>query len=93
MLSITHANRLGRCHVRELMLGIVVVGLVVGVVLGRNTERARRAFKDWGTGKTALKKYKTTMVGEIRRAVFTGLIVAVVIIAVVTFALGGGSES
>lgn len=78
---------------RELMLGIVAVGLAVGVILGRNTERARRAFKDWGTAKTALKKGKTVMVTEIRRAIVTGLIVAVVVIAVVTFAFSDRSGS
>lgn len=78
---------------RELMVGVIAVGLAAGLLVGRNTERARRAFKDWGAGRTAVKKYKTTMVGEIKRAVITGLIVAVVIIAVVSFALGGGSGS
>jgi hypothetical protein len=75
------------------MLGIVVVGLVIGVVLGRNTERARRSVKDWGTGKTALKKYRTVMLTEVRRALITGVIIAVVLIAVVTFALGTESGS
>jgi hypothetical protein len=93
MLSITHMKRLGRCDMREMMLGIIAVGLFVGIVLGRNTERARRAFKDWGTAKTALQKGKTAMVAEIRRAVITGLIIAVVVVAMVTFAFGAGSGS
>jgi hypothetical protein len=76
-----------------MMLGIVVVGLVAGVIVGRNTERARRSFKDWGTAKTAVTKYKTTMVTEIRRAIVTGLIIAVVVIAVVTFAFSDRSGS
>ena len=70
---------------RELMVGLIAVGLAAGLIVGRNTERARRSFKDWGAGKTALKKYKTTMVGEIRRAVITGVIIAAVVIGVVTF--------
>jgi Flp pilus assembly pilin Flp len=96
MLSITpetHHVGLGRCRVRELMLGIIAVGLVAGVFVGRNTERARRAFKDWGAAKTAVPKYRTTMVTEIRRALITGLIIAVVVIAVVTFAFSDRSGS
>lgn len=69
---------------RELMLGIVVVGLFVGIIVGRNTERARRAFKDWGAAKATVPKAKTIMITEIRRAVITGLIVALVVVAVLS---------
>jgi hypothetical protein len=79
--------------VREMMLGIVVVGLVAGVFVGRNSERARRAFKDWGTAKAAVPKYRSTMVNEIRRALITGLIIAIAVIAVVTFAFSDRSGS
>ncbi|MBX6749657.1 MAG: hypothetical protein IRY85_08285 [Micromonosporaceae bacterium] len=76
---------------REMMLGIIAVGLVAGVVLGRNTERARRAYKDWGTARAAVPKGRATAIAEIRRALITGVIIAVVVIALVTFALSNGS--
>ena len=76
---------------REMMLGIVAVGLIAGVVLGHHTERARRAYKDWGTAKAALPKGRATAVTEIWRALVTGVIITVVVIAVVTFALSNGS--
>lgn len=74
-----------------MMLGIVAVGLIAGLVLGRNTERARRAYKDWGAARAAVPKGRATAVAEIRRALVTGVIITVVIIALVTFALSGDS--
>jgi hypothetical protein len=66
--------------VRELMLGIVVVGLVVGAVVGRHIERARRGFRDWGVAKTATTKAKTTFFNDLKRAVLTvSLVVSVVV--------------
>lgn len=75
---------------REMMLGIVAVGLIAGVVLGRNTERARRAYKDWDAARAAVPKGRATAVSEIRRALVTGVLIAVAVIAVVTFALSNG---
>ena len=77
--------------VRELMLGMVVVGLVVGVILGRNTERARRTYKDWDAAKTALKKGRGLALGEIRKAAVTVLVIAAVLVGLFTLAIGGGA--
>jgi hypothetical protein len=66
---------------RELMLGLVVVGVVVGVIVGRNTERARRTYKDWDTAKTALKKGRAVALTELRRAAITVLIIVLVLAA------------
>ena len=76
---------------RELMLGIVVVGLAGGLVMGRTTERARRAYRDWGAAKTARKKGKTTAMGEIRRAMITGIVIAAVVVGVLTYVFTGGT--
>ena len=57
---------------RELLLGIIVVGVFIGVWIGRQTERARRTYKDWGTAKTALKKGRTIAFTEMRKAAVTG---------------------
>ena len=76
----------------ELMLGIIVVGLVAGIVVGRNTERARRSFKDWGTAKAAVPKYKTTFVTEIKRAIVTVLAIAAVVAGVIFIAFTRGDS-
>lgn len=76
---------------REMMLGIVAVGLVAGAFLGRNTERARRAYRDWGTARAAVPKGRATAVAEIWRALVTGVIIVVAVIALVTFALSNRS--
>jgi len=78
--------------VRELMLGIIVVGLVTGVVVGRNTERARRSFKDWGAAKAAVPKAKTTFMTEIRRAVVTVLAILAVVVGVIFIAFTRGDS-
>ena len=76
MLSIT-AIAPGEVGVRETLLGIVVVGLIAGIWIGRSTERARRTYKDWGAAKTALKKGRSIAMTEVRKA------------AVVVVVLGG----
>jgi hypothetical protein len=55
MLSTT-AFAPGEVSLRELMLGLIAVAVFVGIVVGRNTERARRTYKDWDAAKVALKK-------------------------------------
>jgi hypothetical protein len=90
MLSIT-AIAPGEVCVRELMLGMVVVGLVIGVVLGRNTERARRTYKDWDTAKVALRKGRSIALGEIRKAAVTILLIAAVLVGLFTLAIRGGA--
>jgi hypothetical protein len=72
--------------VRELMLGIVVVGLVAGVIVGRHAERARRGYKDWGTAKTATTKAKTTFFNDLKRAVFTVSVIVTVVVGLMVLA-------
>jgi hypothetical protein len=68
--------------VRELLLGIVVVGLLVGIWVGRQTERARRTYKDWGAAKVALKKGRSVAVGEARKAAVVVVVVGGLLIIV-----------
>jgi hypothetical protein len=72
---------------RDLMLGLVVVGVVVGIIVGRSTERARRTYKDWDTAKTALKKGRAVALTELRRAAITVLIIVLVLVALFVGAL------
>ena len=67
---------------RELLLGVVAVAVFVGVVLGRNTERARRTYKDWDTAKVALKKGRSIALAEIRKAIITVLVIGGLLLAV-----------
>jgi hypothetical protein len=67
---------------REMMLGMVVVSLIAGLAIGRNTERARRTYKDWGAAKTALKKGRSIAFGEIRKAAMTIIIIGGLLLAI-----------
>jgi hypothetical protein len=67
--------------VREMLLGIVVVGLVIGIWVGRQTERARRTYKDWDTAKVALKKGRGIAIGEIRKAALVVIVVGGLLLA------------
>jgi hypothetical protein len=55
----------GEVGVREMLLGVAVVCVVAGLVIGRHTERVRRNFKDYGTAKTAVTKYRQTVMATI----------------------------
>ena len=81
MLSIT-AIAPGEVGVRELMLGVVVIGVVAGIMVGRVTERARRNVKDYGVAKSAVPKGRSLAFGEMRRAAFTILVVGGVMTAI-----------
>jgi hypothetical protein len=59
--------------VREMMLGIVAVGLVVGVTIGRHAERVRRNVKDYGAAKAAVPKARQLSNGTIGKAVLATL--------------------
>jgi ABC-type Fe3+ transport system permease subunit len=72
---------------REFMIGLIAVGLVAGIILGRNTERARRSYKDLGAGRTAFQKYRKTALAEGRKAAITVLVVGVLLIALFVGAL------
>ncbi len=63
--------------VKALMLGMIAVGLVVGIAVGRVSERSRRSYKDFVTAKGALAKGRKTMLGEVRKAAVTILLVGV----------------
>jgi hypothetical protein len=72
--------------VREMLLGVVVVGALAGMVLGRHTERMRRNYKDWGAAKSAVPKAKQLAFATIRT--FVGRVVvwgAILVFAIVVF--------
>ena len=66
---------------REMMLGLIAVAVFVGIVVGRNTERARRGYKDWDTAKVALKKGRSIALAELRKAVITVLVIGGLLLA------------
>ena len=66
---------------RELLLGIIVVGLVIGIWVGRQTERARRTYKDWDTARVALRKGRTIALTEIRKAALVVVVVGGLLLA------------
>jgi hypothetical protein len=86
MLSIT-AIALGRCVVRELMLGMIAVGLVAGVAVGRTTERSRRAKKDHATAVATVPKAHKIMVTETRKAIVAIAVVSLAMLAIFLGAL------
>jgi hypothetical protein len=68
--------------VREFMLGMITVGLLAGVVLGRSTERARRTYKDYGVAKTAVQKGRKVAFTEVRKAIVTVILASAVLVAI-----------
>jgi uncharacterized protein YjeT (DUF2065 family) len=76
----------GEVGVRELLLGVVFVGVLAGLMVGRYTERARRNFKEYGAARTAVPKARQLAVETIRSA--GGKIIvwgAILIFAIVVF--------
>jgi hypothetical protein len=72
--------------VRETLLGVIAVGVLAGLVVGRHTERIRRNYKDLGTAKAAVPKARSIYTGSIRSG--TGRILAwaaLVILAIYVF--------
>ena len=67
---------------REMMLGLIAVAVFVGIIVGRNTERARRGYKDWDTAKVALKKGRSIALAELRKAVITVLVIGGLLLAI-----------
>jgi ABC-type Fe3+ transport system permease subunit len=82
----------GEVGVREFMIGVMAVGIFAGVVLGRNTERARRSYRDQAAGRTAFEKYRRTALAEARRAAVTVVIVGVVLVAIFVGLINYGSR-
>jgi hypothetical protein len=67
--------------VRELMLGMIAVGLIAGIAVGRTTERFRRAKKDHATAvATVPKAHKIMMTERKKAAMAVGLISAAMFI-------------
>lgn len=67
---------------REMMLGLVGVGVLAGIMLGRNAERFRRSRVDLVAAKVALKKGRGTNLAQMRSTAVTVFIVAAVLVAV-----------
>lgn len=51
---------------REMLLGVVVVGVVAGIVVGRHAERVRRNYKDYGAAKVAVPKARQLHMNTLR---------------------------
>jgi hypothetical protein len=87
MLTIKWVAPKGRWGMRELMVGMIAVGLVAGIVLGRNTERARRTYRDWGTARATMEKGRKIAFAEARRAVVTSVLIGAVLLVIFIGAL------
>jgi hypothetical protein len=80
--AVDHGDCPGEVGLREMMLGMVVVGILAGLAIGRNAERARRTYKDWDAAKTALKKGRSVALGEIRKAAITILLIGGLVVII-----------
>jgi hypothetical protein len=87
MLSIKVRRFWGGWPVREFMIGMLAVGLIVGVIVGQVSERARRGYKDYGAAKTAVKGGRKNAIVLGRKAAAVIAIAAVVMIALFTGAM------
>ncbi len=58
-----------------MMVGMIAVGVVAGVLIGRNAERFRRTRVDWVAAKVAVKKGRGTAMAQMRKTFLTVLIV------------------
>jgi hypothetical protein len=67
---------------RETVLGVAVVTLILGVAIGRATERARRSYKDWDTARTTTTKARQIVFSESRRAGASVLLFAAILAAI-----------
>jgi hypothetical protein len=72
--------------VRETILGVIVVGLVAGLFLGRHTERTRRFKADIGTAKANVEKNTANYKESLRRAIRVGLVVAALVVSAFLYA-------
>ena len=72
---------------RETILGVIVVGIVAGLYLGRHTERTRRFRADIGTAKANVVKNTASYKQALGRAIRVGLIVAALVVSVFLYAL------
>ena len=67
---------------RAFMIGMIAVGLLAGIAVGRTSERARRGYKDYGAARTAVATGRKTAFTQVRKAAGTGIVVALILVAV-----------
>ncbi len=71
---------------REMLLGVVVVGILAGLTVGRYAERVRRNYKDYGAAKAAVPKarqlHRSTVRTTAGKTVVWG---AIVLFAILVF--------
>ncbi|HLT09604.1 MAG TPA: hypothetical protein VK028_02200 [Micromonosporaceae bacterium] len=65
----------------EMMLGMVIVGLIAGIMVGRTTQRSQRSFADTKSAKVTYEKARKVAWVETRRAVLTVAVVGALFIA------------
>jgi hypothetical protein len=63
------------------MLGLVVIVLLVGIFVGRVTERARRGVKDWNVAKKAVPTGRAVAVAQVRRAALAVIVTGGLLLA------------
>jgi hypothetical protein len=68
--------------VREVMIGMITVGLVLGIFVGRNTERSRRSFQDRTSSKATYDKARKAVWTETPKAVITVLVIGALLAAI-----------
>jgi hypothetical protein len=68
--------------VGPLLVGVISVGLVVGLLVGRATERARRGLKDLATARAQVTKGRKVAYADMGRAIGVVALVAVIFVAI-----------
>jgi hypothetical protein len=59
-------------------VGVISVGLVVGLLVGRTTERARRGLKDLATARAQVTKGRKVAYADLGRAIRVVALIAVI---------------
>lgn len=70
-----------------LLVGVVSIGVVVGLMVGRITERARRGMKDLATARATATKARKVAYADTVRAAGAVLITALIFVALFLGAL------
>jgi hypothetical protein len=74
---------------QPLLIGMLAVGAVVGIIVGRQVERARRGLKDYASAREAVPKGRKTARLELGKAIrLVGIILGVVVLFLVAMAAG-----
>jgi multisubunit Na+/H+ antiporter MnhB subunit len=71
----------GGRSVGEMMLGMVVVGLIAGIFVGRHTTKSKRSFADQKSARVTYEKYRKAMFVDTRNAVVAVAVVGAFLIA------------